>query len=559
MSLSRLTVPGALLGASVMIGAQAKPRPPDAVMAFEDVAAPKGVAFTLNNSATGRKHIIEPMVGGVALLDYDNDARLDIYFVNGARIPSLQKDDPIFSNRLFRQTENGTFSDVTSAAGVAGEGYDMGVAVADYDNDGFADLFVAGLKGSTLYRNRQNGTFEDVTARAGLIAGKLQHQWSVAAAWLDFDNDGALDLFVVNYLDWSPEKDRVCPNPTASYRVYCDPQYYPGLPNMLFRNNRDGTFTDVSAQTGIAAAVGKGMSAAMSDYDGDGRIDLFVSNDTVPNFLFRNEGGRFREIGLSAGVSVNDTGRPVSSMGIDARDYDNDGFDDVFITALATQTFPLWKNLGRGLFQDVTHPSRVASATALRSGWSAAILDFDNDGLKDLFAANGDVQDNTEVYSSRPSRQGNMVLRNTGDGTFTDVTDAAGADLNRTALHRGAAFGDLDGDGRLDIVVSRLNEPAAVFRNVSSGTAHWLRLRLVGRRSNRDGIGARIKVVTASGREQSNHVTTAVGYASASEPVVHFGLGTDRLAEQVEIRWPSGSRQTLTNVQANQLITITEP
>jgi enediyne biosynthesis protein E4 len=559
MSLFRFTVPVALLAASVMIGAHAQPRAAHGVIAFEDVARSKRVAFTLNNSATTRKHIIEPMVGGVALLDYDNDTRLDIYFVNGARIPSLQKDDPIFSNRLFRQAEDGTFADVTSKAGVAGQGYDMGVAVADYDNDGFTDLFVAGLEGSSLYRNRQDGTFEDVTARAGLMSGKLQQQWSVAAAWVDFDTDGALDLFVVNYLDWAPEKDRVCPNPTASYRVYCDPQYYTGLPNMLFRNNGDGTFTDMSAQTGIADAVGKGMSAGVSDYDGDGRIDIFVSNDTVPNFLFRNEGGRFREVGLSAGVSVNDTGRAVSSMGIDVRDYDNDGFDDVFITALATQTFPLWKNLGRGLFQDVTHPSGVGAATALRSGWSAAILDFDNDGLKDLFAANGDVQDNTEVYSSRASRQGNMVLRNTGEGTFTDVTDAAGADLNRAALHRGAAFGDLDGDGRLDIVVSRLNEPAAVFRNVSSGTAHWLRLRLVGRKSNRDGIGARIRIVTASGREQWNHVTTAVGYASASEPIVHFGLGKDGVAEQVDIQWPSGSRQTLTNVRANQLITITEP
>jgi enediyne biosynthesis protein E4 len=547
----------AMLPATMLVGGAAAPD--GGQITFEDIAAEKGVAFTLVNSATGRKHIIDPMVGGVAVLDYDNDGRLDIYFANGARIPSLHKDDPLFSNRLFRQMPDGRFSDVTSHAGVGGEGYGMGVAVADYDNDGFADLFLPGLHRSRLYRNRHDGTFEDVTRRAGLASDEFQRRWAVAAGWLDFDSDGALDLFAVSYLDWAPEKDRVCPNPTAGYRVYCDPQYYGGLPNSLFRNNGDGTFTDVSVSTGIAASVGKGMSAAFSDYDGDGRVDIFVANDTMPNFLFHNEGGRFREVGLLAGTSVNDTGRPVSSMGIDARDYDNDGLDDVFVTALATQTFPLWRNIGRGLFQDVTHSSRVASATAARSGWSTAVVDLDNDGFKDVFAAGGDVQDNTEVYSSRASRQGNMVLRNLRDGVLEDVSSTAGPDVNRAALHRGAAFGDLNGDGRMDVVVSRLNEPAAVLRNTSSVRAHWLRLRAVGRRSNRDGIGTRFRVVTASGREQWNHVTTTVGYASASEPVAHFGLGQERLAKRVDVYWPSGTRQTLHNVTADQVLTITEP
>ena len=556
----RLTIPGLLaatLSATVLV--RGAPAPDTGPIAFEDVTDSKGLAFTLLNSAAGRKHLIETMVGGVAVLDYDNDGRLDIYFVNGARIPSLQKDDAKFSNRLFRQMPDGRFSDVTSDAGVAGEGYGMGVAVADYDNDGFADLFLPALNGSRLYRNRHDGTFEDVTKRAGLASDDFQRRWSVAAGWLDYDNDGALDLFVVNYVDWSPDKDRVCPNPAAGYRVYCDPQYYDGLPNTLFRNNGDGTFTDVSTASGIAASVGKGMSAAFSDYDGDGRVDIFVANDTVPNFLFRNEGHRFHEVGLTAGVSLNDNGRPVSSMGIDVRDYDNDGLDDLFVTALAGQTFPLWRNLGRGVFQDVTHRSRVGSASSARSGWSAGILDLDNDGFKDLFAAAGDVQDNTEVYSGRPSRQGNMVLRNAGDGTFADVSGTAGAGLTHAALHRGAAFGDLDGDGKLDAVVSRLNEPAVVLRNVSPGPAHWLRIRAVGRRSNRNGIGTRIRVVTESGREQWNHVTTAVGYASASEPVAHFGLGRERIASRVEVQWPGGSRQTLHDVEADQVVTVTEP
>ena len=529
-------------------------------IAFEDIAASAGVAFTISNSATGLKHIIEPMVGGVAILDYDQDGRPDLYFVNGAQIPSLQKEDASYSNRLFRQTRDGRFADVTREAAVAGEGYGMGVAVGDYDNDGFPDLFVAGVNRSLLYRNRGDGTFEDVTQKAGLGGETFQAQWSVAGAWFDYDADGHLDLFVVNYLVWTPGADRVCPNPTAGYRIYCDPKYYGNLPNVLFRNNGDGTFTDVSAASGIAAHPGKGMSAAIADYDGDGRIDVFVANDTVPNFLFRNEGdGRFREVALQAGVSVNDTGRAVSSMGIDARDFDNDGLEDVMVTALATQTFPVWRNLGRGLFADATHRTRVAAATAARSGWSAAFADLDNDGHKDLFTANGDVQDNTEVYSSRPSRQGNAVLRNRGDGTFLDVSGSAGADVVRPALHRGAAFGDLDGDGRLDVVVSRLGEPAAVFRNVSAGAGHWLRLRLIGSRSNRDGIGARVMVETADGRRQWNHATTAVGYVSASEPVVHFGLGASRTARLVEIHWPSGTRQTLREVEGNRLVVVKEP
>ena len=529
---------------------------------FEDVAPRAGIDFVLRNSATPAKHQIETMVAGVAVLDFNNDGKLDIYFVNGAKIPQLEKIDAVYHNRLYRNNGDGTFSDVTARAGVAGAGYGMGVAAADYDNDGFADLFVAGVNHNILYRNRGNGTFEDVTARAGLagVDSKRGKPWSIAAGWFDYDNDGFLDLFVVNYVVWAPEKERFCGDPQRKYRTYCHPQYYRGLPNQLYRNQGDGTFSDVSESSGIAAHIGKGMGVAFADYDQDGDADVFVANDTVPNFLFENQGGgQFRQVALRAGVAFNDDGRALSSMGADFRDYDNDGREDLFVTALANETFPLFRNLGGKLFAEVTYPSRVGRETLASSGWSNGVFDFNNDGYKDLFAANGGVQDNTELFSSRRSRQPNSVLANQRDGRFADVSGQAGESFQQTGLHRGAAFGDFDGDGRVDVVVTRLNERVELFRNTSPAENHWLAVRLSGRRSNRDGLGARVRVVGASGREQWNHATTSVGYASSSDRVVHFGLGRDASAKLVEILWPSGVRQRLEDVAADRQLTVREP
>jgi hypothetical protein len=525
---------------------------------FEEIASRAGVNFVLRDSATPEKHQIETMVGGVAVFDYNNDHRPDIYFVNGARQPALEKTDASFYNRLYRNNGNNTFTDVTLDAGVKGAGFATGVAAADYDNDGFTDLFIAGVDRNILFRNRGDGTFADVTKAAALTHEAARRKpWSIAAGWFDYDSDGRLDLFVVNYCVWIPEKEHPCT--IGKSRTYCHPRYYEGLPNQLYRNNGDGTFSDVSRQSGIADHIGKGMAVSFLDYDQDGQLDVFVTNDTVPNFLFRNEGnGRFREVGLVAGVALNDDGRSLSSMGADARDIDNDGREDIFVTANNNETFPLFKNLGKGLLSDITYPSGVGRQSMAYTGWSNGIYDFDNDGYKDLFAACGAIDDNVEEFSNRKSRQSNLILTNLGSGQFVDSTGTAGRTLTPASRHRGAAFGDFDGDGRVDIVVTRIGESALVLRNTSPAQNHWIVLRLRGKRSNRQGLGALVQV-SSSGREQWNRVTTATGYASSSDPALFFGMGKDRIASKITIRWPSGSSQTLENVACDRYLTVDEP
>ncbi|HZT29129.1 MAG TPA: FG-GAP-like repeat-containing protein [Bryobacteraceae bacterium] len=503
----------------------------------------------VRNGATGEKHLVETMIAGVAVLDYDNDGWPDIFVANGAPIPSLRKTDASYFNRLFRNNHDGTFRDVTAQAGVAGTGYSMGVAAADYDNDGYVDLFVTGVRGNTLYHNRGDGTFEDVTGRAGLAGDS---GWTVGAGWFDYDNDGRLDLFVVRYVVWDPARELYCGAPQQGFRTYCNPNLYQPLPNALYRNEGDGRFRDVSVESGIAAHPGKGMGMAFGDYDGDGRLDVFVGNDLVPNFLFHNEGGgRFREVALAAGVAYNVDGQPISAMGADLRDYDNDGREDLYLTALTNETFPLFRNVG-GRFVDVTATSRMATGSLPWSGWGNGMFDFNNDGFKDLFSANGNVMDNAEMTSNRKSRQPNAVFLNRGDGTFEPQL------LPGEALHRGAAFGDFNRDGRMDVVVTRLNEAPIVLRNVTPGAGHWLELRLVGTRSNRDGIGTRLHLVTAAG-EQWNRVTTAVGYACSSDRLVHFGLGRETKVQVIEVEWPSGARQRVEDLNADQFREIREP
>ena len=531
------------------------------VIKFEDIAQKAGVHFVTENCPTPEKHQPEAMPAGIALFDYDGDGLLDIYLVNGAAMPSMVKTDPKYYNRLFHNNGDGTFTDVSERAGVTGAGYGMGAAVGDYDNDGWPDLFVANVNGNQLFHNNGDGTFTDVTAKAGLSGGiyKGRKMWSIAAGWFDYNNDGLLDLFVANYCQWDPRYEPVCMG--LDGRGYCHPNSFAPLPNTLYRNNGDGTFTDVSAETGISSVLGKGMGVVFADYDGDGFLDVFVANDNSPNLLFHNLGGkRFEEVGFQAGVAFNDEGTALASMGADFRDLNNDGLPDLWHTAIENETFPLFMNKGKGQFRNASQESRLANLTRPMSGWSNGIVDLDNDGWKDLVVARSNVLDNIEQISHHfRYAEPNSVFRNLGNGKFEDVSASAGADFTRPRPHRGLAYGDLNNDGRMDLVVTALGAPVSVFRNTTETRNHWVLLKLTGTKSNRMGIGAQIRIITDDGRMLYNEATTSTGYAASSDPRVHFGLGSSRVMKEIEIRWPSGTRQLLHNEAADRVLEVTEP
>jgi hypothetical protein len=533
--------------------------PDDAPIVFEEIAERAGIHFVADNSPTPNKNLPETMLAGVALLDYDNDGYLDVFFVNGAAIPSLKKDSPKYWNRLFHNNRDGTFTDVTEHAGVKGEGYGIGAAVGDYDNDGWPDIFLANVTGNQLLHNNHDGTFTDATQKAGVGGAVLdgKKMWAVSAGWFDYDNDGRLDLFVSNYCKWEVNKDPFCgPNPQT--RAYCHPKNYAPLPNTLYHNNGDGTFTDVSAAMGISGIRGKGMGVAFADYDHDGFMDVFVANDNAPNMLFHNLGGKkFEEVALQAGVAYPDSGAYMSGMGADFRDVDNDGNDDLWVTGFEGDTFPLFRNRSKNDFEEVTGAAGLAGVTRTMSGWSNGIFDLDNDGWKDLFAVRGHVIDNINVMSLRKAEEPNSVLRNLGNGKFRDVSPGAGAAFQAALAHRGVAFGDLDNDGRMDAVATVLQGNAQYFHNVSRNGNHWIELKLVGVKSNRMGLGAQVRIATDA-EAQYNHATTSTGYACSSDPRVHFGLGAAKVVKEIEITWPSGIRQTLRGVPADQIVTVAE-
>jgi hypothetical protein len=519
---------------------------------FENVAPPSGESFILENSPTARKHLPETMAGGVAAFDYDGDGLTDLFFTNGAAMPSLVKEGARYWNRLYRNEGGLRFHDVTARAGVQGSGYSIAASAGDFDNDGHVDLFVAGVRRNNLYRNRGDGTFEDVTAKATIS----NNEWSVGAAWLDFDNDGLLDLFVVNYVRWTSDLDHFCGDRDRNIRVYCHPRLFEGTTNRLYRNLGRGRFLDVSDEAGLASSKGKGMAVSVADYDGDGFPDLFVTNDKMPNFLFHNlRNGRFEEVALKAGAALPDTGAEISSMGADFRDFDNDGWPDIVVTALSGETFPLFRNLRGEQFIDAGYQSRMGPLSRSYSGWGVGLFDFDNDGLKDIFTANSHVNDRVEAFEATEYRQHNSVFRNIGGGRFEDASRGAGASFFQAARpHRGCAFADFNNDGRVDVVTTSLGDAPEYWANISSGANAWLILKLNGTKSNRDGIGAVVRI-----GDQTNHMTTSVGYASSSHFGVHFGTGQRKAVERVEIRWPSGIHQILRNVKTNQILNVREP
>ena len=529
---------------------------------FSDITKATGIRFSAKSSATPEKYLIETMTGGAAMLDYDGDGFLDIFFVNGAALTVPmeggavpRKSGPQYWDRLFHNKGDGTFEDVTEKAGVKGKTFGMGVAVGDYDNDGDPDLYVTGFPFNTLYRNNGDGTFADATEEAGVAGGN----WSTSTCFVDYDNDGYLDLLVARYMDWDFDKNIWCGGRGPGQRSYCHPDEFPAIHHLVYRNNHDGTFTDVSEASGFAASPGKGLGIAFNDYDRDGQLDILVANDATAQQLFHNNGGgSFEEIGMLLGLAYDEDGRAYAGMGADFQDYDNDGWPDIFLNALARQHYSLYRN-DEGAFYYNSGPTGIASITQLHSGWGAHFVDFDNDGWKDIFVAQGHVMDNIEITQPELNyREPPLMMRN-WSGKFADVSMQLGEGFRVKTASRGVAFGDLDNDGDVDFAINCLDCNAVILRNDAANGNHWLTIDTVGVRSNRDGIGARIYLVTPDGAEQYGIVTTTGSYCSASDKRVHFGLGGSETVKLLEITWPSGRIQKLRNVSADQIVTVTEP
>jgi enediyne biosynthesis protein E4 len=527
---------------------------------FSDVTSAVGVHFQHVASHTSKKYLIETMGSGVALFDYDNDGRLDIFAVNGAPLAdptpkgiNPQKSGPEHWNRLFHQKPDGTFEDVTEKAGLQGVGYGMGVAVGDYDNDGYEDLYVTGYGGNKLYHNNGDGTFTDVTAQAG-VGGS---GWSTSAAWVDLDSDGQLDLVVLRYMQWDFD-DIWCGERKEGFRAYCTPDVFRPISPLVYHNDGNGHFTEVSQKLGLWKQ-GKGLGIALADYDRDGHIDLFFANDSMPEFLYHNTGnGTFEEVGLSSGVAVDGEGRSYAGMGVEFADYNNDGLPDLVITDLANQMYALYRNNGDGTFIYDSYPSGLGRMSLTHSGWGVRFLDYDNDGWKDLIIAQGHDLDTIELtFPNLHYREPMLLARNMGKN-FVDVSAGAGAVFQQPWVARGLATGDIDNDGRVDALVTTNDGPMHVLHNDTTTPNHWLILRLEGHKSNRDAIGAIVKLMSEQGAQFAT-VSTAGSYLSSSDKRLHFGLGQDAAAKSIEIQWPSGIRQTIQNVRGDQILRVDEP
>jgi hypothetical protein len=532
------------------------------VVTFDDVTESSGLRFLHHNSATSNKYLMETMTGGVAIFDYDQDGWMDVFFVNGAKLKDPHPDTEVadktsseFWNRLFRNNHDGTFTDVTEKAGLKGRGYGMGVAAADYDNDGFTDLFVTNFGDCLLYHNNGNGTFSEVTAQAKIKVDG----WATSAGFFDYNRDGYLDLFVCRYVQYTFSGNIYCGEKKPGARAYCHPDNFKPISNVLLRNNGDGTFTDVSQPGRIKASEGKGLGVAFADFNNDGWPDISVANDSYQQFLFKNSGdGTFTEMGVIAGVGYTEDGKTFAGMGTDFVDLDDDGFPDIVTSALSNESYAFFRNNGDESFTYATLVSNLGEITRLFAGWGLHIFDYDNDGSKDLFLANGHVMDNIAFTQPHLSYMQKPLLLKRAGNKFVDVSASSGSVFGQVWASRGAAFGDLDNDGDLDIVVSNCNGPSYFVKNVGGNRNHWIGLELRGFKSNRDGIGTRIILTTGSGKIQYNHVTTAASYLSANDKRVFFGLGEQTKIKQIRFLWPSGIEQLLIDPKCDEILKVEE-
>ena len=523
---------------------------------FVDVARQSGIAFQHDNAASPEKYLIETMGSGCGWIDYDQNGLLDFYLVNSAATPVYKPKQPLRS-ALYRNNGDGTFTDVTVKAGVGAAGlFGMGVAVGDYDNDGFPDLLVLGYGRCILYHNNGDGTFTDVTTYAGVAN---PGRWASSAAWFDYDNDGLLDLIIANYVDWSPERNFYCGDRGPGMRSYCHPDDFHGQPPTLFHNNGDGTFTDVSQSSGVGLKGGNGLGVVTFDYDNDGWQDIFIANDHMPNFLFHNNrDGTFREVAYSAGVAVSADGQFEAGMGTDAADTTGNGRMDIVVTHLDRQLARLYLNLGDGTFDDATLRSKIGYATYHMSGFGTCFLDYDNDGARDLFMANGHVLDNIQRYRADTSyAEPKLMFRNNGRGGFENVSNQLGPDFQLPRVSRGAAIADYDNDGDLDILVSNNGQAPQLFRNDGGNANHWLEIFLIGTKSNCDGVGARVKL-TAGDLILYGQKKGGMSYQSAHDPRLHFGLGAHSKIDALEIFWPSGVVTKLTDLKSDRIVAVKE-
>ncbi len=525
--------------------------PPPKRIQFVDVASQAGITFKHENGASPQKLMPETFGSGVAWIDYDNDGWIDLFFPNGA---DLAHSKPSPGNALFRNLGNGKFANVTEKTGVAGRGlFATGAAVGDYDNDGSQDLFVTGYGGTQLFHNNGNGTFSDVTQKSGVAASG----WSSSTGWLDYDRDGYLDLYVVRYLDYDIKNAPYCGFKRQGYRMYCDPQQFDGVPNLLFHNNHDGTFADVSRQAGISNRSGKGLGVSLGDVDKDGFTDIFVTNDGIRNFLYRNKGdGTFLDVAYEACVGFDPHGKPMAGMGTEIADYDEDGNPDIFMTAFSREYNTLFRNLGKLIFEDVTIPAGLESGF-LTLAFGTKLFDYDNDGDLDIYATNGHVTDNVELYDGELSYRQKDLLYENVNGSFADVSSQSGPAFQVKHVGRGAAIGDFDNDGDLDIVVADCGGPPLLLRNDGGNRNSWVGIQALGQESNRFGIGAKVRV-TSAGRAHLREINTAGSYLSSSDVRLFFGLGSETKVDRVEIEWPSGKKQTLENVPARQMLQLDE-